>query len=366
MAHVRAASPSDRLELVSLIREMIPDVDAGARWRWLYEQNPGGRALSWLACEGDRVAGCTSFFPFRMWLDGAMVQAALGGDGYVRPAFRRQGVGAALHQASRDAMPRHGIGCMYGAPGAMNVTPLKRGGSSEVGDVARWVRPLRASALGVPGRRLGAVALATPRHTADLEPMRRLDPRVDEVWAAARTELRLAAVRDAAFYTWRFLDAPSGRQHAFVIVDHGTPIGACAVEVTSGGRSLTLVDLITVPGAWQAGLRAVLRHAVEQTAADRVELKLFAPDGRRRQLWRAGFTERERKPFLCMIPRSGDRRLLDPDRWCYSGADSDLDTLEPLARATPLAARLEHAIDAGGMSLGGHPRDVAAGPVSIA
>ncbi len=328
MAHVRAASLADRRELVTLIREMMPGADADARWRWLYEQNPGGSALSWLACDGDRVAGCTSFFPFRLWLDGAVVHAALGGDGYVRPAFRRNGVGAALHQASREAMPRHGIACMYGAPGAMNVTPLKRGGSTEVGDVARWVRPLRASALGVPGRRLGRLTLAKPRHTAELEPMRRLDPRVDEVWSAARSELRLAAVRDAAFYTWRFLDAPSARQDAFVIVERGTPIGACAVEATSGGRVVTLVDLVTVPGAWHAGLRAVLRYAIEQTAADRMELKLFAPDGRRRHLWRAGFTERARKPFLCMIPPSGDRRLLDPDRWFYSGADSDLDTLE--------------------------------------
>jgi len=330
MAHVRAASPSDRGELVTLIREMIPDVDGDARWRWLYEQNPGGRALSWLAYDGDRVAGCTSFFPFRLWLDGAEIHAALGGDGYVRPAFRRRGVGAALHQASRDAMPAHGLGCMYGAPGAMNVTPLKKGGSTEIGDVARWVRPLRASALGARGR-LGKLALVLPRRAATLEPMRRLDPRIDEVWAAARTELRLAAVRDAAFYTWRFLDAPSGRQDAFVIVDRGAPIGACAIERTSGGRVATLIDLVTVPGAWHAGLRAVLHHAVEHTDADRLELKLFAPDGRRRQLWRAGFSEREGKPFLCMIPSEGDRRLLDPDRWFYSGADSDLDTLEAMA-----------------------------------
>ena len=119
-----------------------------------------------------------------------------------------------------------------------------------------------------------------------------------------------------------------------MIIERGAPIGACAIERTSGRRVVTLLDLMTVPGAWHAGLRAVLHHAVEQTAADRVELKLFAPDGRRRHLWRAGFTERERKPFLCMITSAGDRRLLDPDRWFYSGADSDLDTLESLARPT--------------------------------
>jgi hypothetical protein len=29
-----------------------------------------------------------------------------------------------------------------------------------------------------------------------------------------------------------------------------------------------------------------------------------------------------------MIPKDGDRRFVDPDRWFYCGADSDLDRLE--------------------------------------
>jgi GNAT superfamily N-acetyltransferase len=342
MADIRAATVADRPELLDMVQEMIPGVDAVARWRWLYENNPGGPALSWIATDGDRAAGCTSFFPFRLWLEGAVVHAALGGDGYVRPAFRRQGIGAALHHASRDAMPASGIGCMYGAPGAMNVTPLKQGGSLEIGQVARWVRPVRASALGLPGRWLGRLPVATPIRASELVPMQRMDPAVDEVWAAARRELRLAAVRDAVFYTWRFLDAPAGRQQAFVIVERGQPIGACAVERTCGGSTLTIIDLITVPGAWHDGLRAIVSHAAEQAGVDRVDIKLFATDGRHRQMWRSGFTQREHKPFLCMIPPSGDRRFLDPDRWYYSGADSDLDTLEstpvrPVIAVAPVA-----------------------------
>ena len=329
MPDVRAATPADRAELLTLIREMIPGVDAEARWRWLYERNPGGPALSWLAGIDGQTVGCTSFFPFRLWLDGAIVLAALGGDGYVRPAARRNGVGSALHRASRDAMHAYRLGCMYGAPAALNVTPLKRGGSVVVGDVVRWVRPIRPAALGLHSRLLARLAVA-PSHTPDLEPMQRHDERVDEIWLAARRELRLAAVRDAAFYTWRFLDAPAGRQRAFVIVERGAPIGACAVEVTRGGTVLTVLDLIAIPGAWHAGLRAIVRYAAEHTAANLVDLKLLADDGRHRPLWRCGFTERERKPFLCMIPPGGDRRFLDPQRWCYTGADSDLDTLEPL------------------------------------
>ena len=328
MPDVRLTTTADRSELLALIREMIPGVDVEARWRWLYEANPGGQALSWLAITDGRPAGCTSFFPFRLWLDGEIVPAALGGDGYVRPAFRRTGLGFALHHASRNAMEAQHIGCMYGAPGAMNVTPLKHGGSREIGHVARWIRPVRAAALGVRLPLLRGLRVAWPTCAPALEPMAPRDPRVDQVWAEARRELRLAAVRDAAFYTWRFLEAPAARQAAFVIVDGGQPIGACALEHTQGGTVLRIVDLITVPGAWHAGLRAIVRHAGEHTRADRVDIKLFAPDGRRRQMWRSGFSERESKPFLCMIAPAGDRRFIDPTRWHYTGADSDLDSLE--------------------------------------
>lgn len=321
---IREATPADRGEVAALVGEMIPGVDVAARLAWLYDANPGGQALTWIAIEDGQVAGCTSFFPFRLWLDGAGVRAALGGDGYVRPGFRRRGLGGLLHDASRLAMQGHGLGCMYGAPGAMNLTPLKHGGSREVGTVARWVRPIRMpSQLGLLGSVVKAVVKR--RRAAGLVPMARMDPRVDVVWASARTKLRLAAVRDAAFYTWRFLDAPAGREPPYVIERDGVPIGACALERM--GPNMRIVDLVAVPGAWHVCLDALVAF-VSHTDARVLDIKLFSLDGRTRQMWRAGFAERESKPFLVMIPKEGDRRFVDAQRWFYGGADSDLDSLE--------------------------------------
>lgn len=317
MFTVREATASDAPEIKALIGEMIPGVDVDARWRWLYDTNPGGKALTWLAIEDGEVAGCTSFFPFRLQLDGEVVRAALGGDGYVRPKFRRRGLGGLLHDASRQAMPAHDIGCMYGAPGAMNLTPLKHGGSREVGTVARFVRPLRIK--GIP------TALPTRYR---LDPMAAHDPRTDEVWAQARGDLRLAAVRDAEFYTWRFLEAPAQREPPFVIVGNDGPIGVCALEPMNNGKELHIVDLSTSSVKWHACLRAICAHAARTTRAHTVSIKLFSLDGRRRHMWQSGFIERDNKPFLCMIHRDGDRRFLDPMRWYYCGADSDLDRLD--------------------------------------
>ena len=330
MFEVRLATADDQEDVLALVEEMIPGVDVFARWQWLYETNPGGKALTWIATEGGKVAGCTSFFPFRMWLDGQPVLAALGGDGYVRPAFRRRGLGGLLHDASRRDMTAHRIGCMYGAPGAMNLTPLKHGGSRDLGTVTRWARPLRGAAFNRSGILDAVITRALkPTVRARLEPMAPMDERVDAVWDAAKRDLRLAAVRDAAFYTWRFLAAPAGVEPAFVIVDRkGQPIGACALEIMNDGKTCRIVDVFSIPGEWHACLRAIVKYATEETGAHVVDIKLFTLDGRKRHMWRAGFDEREHKPFLCMIPKDGDRRFIDPDRWFYCGADSDLDRLE--------------------------------------
>src|SRR5262245_61412575 len=249
--NVRAANATDETEIRALIAEMIPGCDVDSRWRWLYETNPGGRALTWLAiAPTGEVAGCTSFVPFRLWLEGAPVRAALGGDGFVRPAFRRRGLGGLMHDASRRDMLEHRIGCMYGAPGAMNVTPLKHGGSRELGHVARWVRPLGGRALGVSQPLLdrALAAVMRPRRTAELEPLAPRDPRVDAVWAEARPHLRLAAVRDTAFYTWRFLEVPGGVPRPYAIVSRGRTIGVCALELLPEGKVMRILDLCAVPG----------------------------------------------------------------------------------------------------------------------
>ncbi len=324
---IRAASPDDRAEIVALVREMIPGVDADARIAWLYEKTPAGRALTWIASEGGEIAGCTSYFPFRLQLDGDPVLAALGGDGYVRPKFRRRGLGGLLHEAARSAMPRAGIACMYGAPGAMNLTPLKHGGSREIGHVARWARPLGGAALKLPALDRVLRAVLRPKLAPHLTPMAPHDPRVDEIWRAAAPSLPLACVRDSVFYTWRFLDAPAQREPAYVIAHRGRPIAACALELMNGGKTLRIVDLVAMPGAWHAALAGIARHAAA-TSADVLDIKLFTLDGRRRHMWRSGFTERDSKPFLVVIPKRGDRRFLDPMRWFYGGGDSDVDFLE--------------------------------------
>jgi hypothetical protein len=163
------------------------------------------------------------------------------------------------------------------------------------------------------------------------------DPRVDAVWARTRGELGVATVRDARFYTWRFVHAPAQHQLAYVVLSGDQPIAVCALERLD--VRMRVVDLVAPAEDWGRALAAIERHAAD---CDAVEIKLLHDDAAKRGLWRFGFVPRESKPFLCVLPETTTRAgvLHDASRWFYTGADSDIDTLEEPAIAEP--AEVEH------------------------
>ncbi len=323
---VRRALPDDKPRIIATLAEYLPTLDAEQRWRWLYETNPHGRAMTWLAIEdkSGEVAGITSFFARRLIVDGEIVAGALGGDGYVRPAFRRRGLGERMHAASRADMPALGLEIMFGTPMPANLTPLTKAGARSIAETVRYVRLLDARALGLSrpwGRNLLRLASLRQR-TARLEPMQPNDPRVDEAWQRTVGELRIATVRDAAFYTWRFLQSPSQQQRGYVVLDGARVLGACALERM--GDRLRIVDLVVPRGDLGATFDAI-EHAFPDVVG--LELKLTDAHGRALGIHRHGFFARGEKPLNLLLPPGEPRAAVyyDPTRWYFSWADSDMD-----------------------------------------
>lgn len=323
---VRVAGPGERSAIEAAVAELLPGIDVARRHRWLYDENPHGRALTWIARDGatGEVAGVTSFFPRRIVAQGREVMAALGGDCYVRPAFRRRGIASALHGASRRDMPRFGIEVMFGTPTAGNVTPLAQHRTRDVVEVVRYVRPVGGAALGLSSR-LDFVMrrVLQPRSRGlVLDPFRERDPRVDGIWEQTRPELGIATVRDAEFYDWRFRRSPSQQQHPFVVLDRGRPIAACALG--RAGRRLCVVDLLAPRRAWPNALAAIVASA---NGCDTVELRLARADADARGIWKLGFVARDAKQLNIMVPEGSPHEAVyfDGSRWFYTWSESDMD-----------------------------------------
>jgi GNAT superfamily N-acetyltransferase len=312
---VHLASPQERNQLLAVVSELQPGLDTEQRYKWLYESNPHGHALTWVATTPDtgEIMGVASYFRKRLMLGARTVDGALGGDCFVRPAFRRRGIGMALHRAGRHDMKEFGIEVMFGTPTPANAGPLRHCGGHDVSEVVRYTHPV--TPIDSLLRRV-----SSRTHTAlRLDEMTENDPRIDRLWARTQPELRIATVRDAAFYTWRFLRAPSSNERPYVILDHGRPIAACALERV--GARLRVIDLLAPHEAWARALAAIVRAPHRcSTVSLRVPRTVAAAHG----LWRHGFLARDSKHLNIVLPEDApsDAPFLDERAWYYSWADS--------------------------------------------
>lgn len=327
--YLREATLADRPAILPLLVGLAPTRDQQAHIAWLYDGNPAGPALTWLAVDSvtGELAGITSYFPWRLLINGRETRAAIGGDGYVSPKYRRRGIAAALHAALRAQMKSNGMAVMFGAPAAMNRTPLKTSGSDHITEMVRYVRPLAARGFNPRLKTLDPIVrplIAPRRSRARLEPVTGHDRRVDMVWEMTRNEYDIATVRDSRFYDWRFVRSPSQAQRPYVVASKGDPIGVCALE--EHGDHLRIIDLCAPSRHWREVL-ATIAHSAAGVAS--IELRLLREDGRARRVWRHGYIARDGAEFLVVTPPppDGDLMLHNPRRWAYLEGDVDIDRL---------------------------------------
>src|SRR5690348_7453175 len=197
---VRRATSADRAIVLALLAEYLPGTDVERRLEWLYERNPHGRALTYVAFEEASGApmGLTSLFPRKVAIAEKQRLGSIGGDGFVRPIFRRRGVATKLHTACLGAMTGAGIEFMYGAPEPNNLQALIKAGSRVVTQLRRFARPRAWQRAARIFAKIGCA------RSPELLPLEGADARVDAIWERASGGARVMPVRDAAHYAWRF------------------------------------------------------------------------------------------------------------------------------------------------------------------
>jgi len=315
---VSRADGRHRADVLSLLAEHVPGSDVAARYAWLYEQNPHGRAVTAIAHDerSGEPLGITSVFPRRVLCKGQTRLGSIGGDGFVRPSARRRGIATALHRACLAAMREEGIDAMFGPPERYNLRALERAGAHIVTHVCRYVRPRLVQSVLGPLSRLGRSARG-----ARLDPITGHDNLVDEIFSRVADDEHVMPMRDAAFYAWRFVACPSGAQRAYVVRLDNRPAGICVLEPRAG--RVAVVDLVAPRHEYNRVLAAVA--SVSEARSLIVQLNEKGPGSATLPL--AGFFPRERKPFQVLATENADRAMLEAPRWYYTWGDGDVDRL---------------------------------------
>jgi len=334
----------DRDQALGLVTQMW-QCDISSRWDWLYERNPHGPAITWIAVDdADTAVAVTSIFPRKIVVAGRDRMGSMGGDCYVAPRARRRGLATKLHRATRAEMKQHGVDFMFGPPRPNNLEALLKAGSYLVTTFRRFTRPLsgkaayRALFKSTPPRVLGPMPDLSLRvfdritgpslRGWTLEPVTAFGEEFDRLFERARGEYPIIGVRDRVFLTWRYLEGQTRAQKPYALRCRGELLGLVAFE--RDGDRMVLCEAYGAggPETTDAAIELALREATAQGASNMdIEVTVGSPLAAR--LKRRGFVARDEHGFqLCIAPGDDQElRLRTPAGWHFVDGDKDMDTV---------------------------------------
>ncbi len=233
--------PQDHREtLLELWRDNMSDQEiarvAPERFRWLYDQNPAGPALTWLGVHAatDDIIGCGSAVPRRILVGGDLVPGGILADFAVTKRHRTAGAAIAIQRAVAHGGAPAGLAFQLCYPNQTALPIFRRLRYQPVGEARTWVKPLRseykireyvkfrplvkaAGAILDAGLRANdwRTFLRRP-HTFRTRIADSADHRFDKLWASARPDY-ITGERSSAYLNWRYAGFTSASYQFFCL-----------------------------------------------------------------------------------------------------------------------------------------------------
>lgn len=335
---VRLATPDDQPAILSLLQHLTsarmgggPPLDL--RYSWLHENNPDGCALTWIAEDSSagQVIACTSCLPRWFFVGGSVILGSVGADTVVHPDWRRRGTAVALHRASNDDLSRVGLGFHCGFGTKYNRRALQEGGSIEFGTYYRLALPLSAKAFRFLPAALTERILRwwlvrknerREQHIEVLLPEReRVWDELQSLWEESSKGFLVRPVRGAAFFRWRYGEAPGEKSLLVGSTRMGRIEGFAAVTRVDWRYSIS--DFFARSEAIAMDFLAHLQTWLQERGAGVVSIIVNCRGPYYQVFRRMGFIPRERTPFsLYVVPGHCFRKeLSNPRGWHIMKAD---------------------------------------------
>ena len=325
-----------------------PSAAEMARFRWQYLDLPEDHLWIKVAEPTDPSARTADIFaasycmaPRRFTVDGEPLQGALSLDTMTGENYRKRGLFVHLAIEAYRTATEQGLQFVYGSPNDNSLPGfLKYLGWVKLPEppVLATARPLRwgLGRLGLGRSRRNRRIEQGPEgaRTVEIGATDHIGERFDELWNLAKGQLRIAAVRDAAFWKWRYLQ-PSAQARIFAVTDdRGALIGAigtCKVDKREGTRGF-IMDALFAPG-WPGVPRWALRRVCAELAADgcRAIVAVVTPGNPWGDAYRSArffaIPDRYRPTFRLAVAsfrERADALVSRPADWYLTYADSDV------------------------------------------
>ena len=234
---IKADIQKGKQRILSVWEKNFKDVTQ-ERYRWFYENNPYGQALSWLVTdqETNSVVGSTALFPRGMSLDGKKALAGIAADFAVNRDHRSLSAALKLQKAVLSGCKENKMEFIYGFSNEQSEAVLLRAGHKKLGEAHRLAKLLRTKSklkkyLPLPGVNLLSIALdfilatfskersyAKSSHFK-IELPKRFDERFDSLWEEAKSQFKVIGERTQQYLNWKYVDNPHKKYHIFSLVE---------------------------------------------------------------------------------------------------------------------------------------------------
>ena len=308
---------------------------------WLHSNNPFGSSSGlgiWISRRDGQIVGQQAELAFGLNVNGKTVRAIVPTELMVDPRWRLHGLGPALSDTLCRATR---VACSF----LMTDDALKmymRTGWEEIGEIPRYVLPLRSDALPYSGP-LGSVAGAAMTMSrallrsasrvrvsgTRLEEIPAFDERADLIWRRNLGSYPVMARRASVDLEWRFDTGRHARLYRrFYLLRGSVPVGYLVVRDRPwrGTNALRVVDYLAEPRL----VGALMTHAVllasrsghaliEVTTQNRRAARAIRSTG----LWPSKPTPRPRFMLHCSPDDDLRGTLSSFDNWLITSADGD-------------------------------------------
>ena len=293
-------------------------------WHWMYQENPAGRGIIWLAEDDGKIVGHDANIPVLMKMGDGLATAGYGVDSMTHPNYRRQGIWNALNDNKEVDLKKAHICMDYSFPrrlsrrigirnfGSMNIAPAQT-----LVKPFKWRNTLRyklknefaitlASVIGYSIQRVIWRPASPPRvEGLKVTKVSQFDDRIDRFWNKASNQYQILPVRQKDYLNCRYVTIPDIDYSIYIAEKDNVVCGYTVLRTLVWGnvRIGVIFDLLSESVNVS---RHLLWSALEQLNRENVDVVYC------RLIANKTYFKAYRKSGFIRIPFVHDRLLLAP------------------------------------------------------
>jgi len=261
---LRRYDDGDEWAIVAFLKATFGKWHSLNYWRWLYQKNPAGKPIIWVAQHGKTIVGHYAIIPVRMMIANKNLMGSEGVNAATHPSYRGRGVLSSIVARCYRNAGNHNIPLTF-IFSKKRVEPIfkKCARADHICFMVSMVKVLNWKPL-VP-RYVQCDALlrtanlasrktirfksvdAREKENLEIEKISRFDERINGFWNAISRNPQIIVIRDQKYLNWRYHDNPEGNYVIYVTSKNNSIVGYC-VLTEDHREDITLGLIVDVLG----------------------------------------------------------------------------------------------------------------------